>query len=201
MKLVAGLLIVGGIACAGLVYSGAYSMAADERHWTATERLLETMRERSIAMRIRDIEVPADLDDAARVRRGAGNYDAMCAGCHPEARPGRIRRSGRACIRSRRISPRRRSMAWTQAGPPRDSFGSSSTASRRPACRPGPGAGWTTPRSGTWSPCCGTCRSCRPRTTLRSSRPAPAIRMQAARAMNTRTAMGTRTEPARGAKP
>lgn len=27
------------------------------------------------------IEAP-DLEDAARIRRGSGNYDSMCAGCH-----------------------------------------------------------------------------------------------------------------------
>jgi mono/diheme cytochrome c family protein len=86
LKLVVGLAIAGAAASAGFVYSGAYDMAADEPHWTVTEKLLEALRERSVAMRIRDIEVPADLGDAARVRRGAGNYDAMCAGCH--LRPG-----------------------------------------------------------------------------------------------------------------
>jgi len=82
LKLVVVLVIAGAVVSAGLVYSGAYNMAADEPHWMPTERLLQALRERSIAMRIRDIEVPADLGDAARVPRGAGNYDAMCTGCH-----------------------------------------------------------------------------------------------------------------------
>ena len=86
LKLVVVLVIAGGIASAGFVYSGAYNMAADEPHWMPTEGLLEVLRERSIAVRIKGIEVPADLGDAARVRRGAGNYDAMCVGCH--LRPG-----------------------------------------------------------------------------------------------------------------
>lgn len=61
--------------------SGTYNVAADEPHSTFVYRLLEATRERSIAAHAEDIEVP-ELEDPARVRRGAGNYDAMCKGCH-----------------------------------------------------------------------------------------------------------------------
>jgi mono/diheme cytochrome c family protein/ketosteroid isomerase-like protein len=71
--IVLGVLIVG---------SGALSVAADEPHSSVIFRVLETARERSIAARADDVEVPASLDDAAMVRRGAGNYDGMCAKCH-----------------------------------------------------------------------------------------------------------------------
>lgn len=83
------LLILAAIAlaaAAGFVYSGVYNVAADEAHWPMTYGLLATLRERSIAARVGSIEVPPNLDDADRLRRGAGNYDAMCAGCH--LRPG-----------------------------------------------------------------------------------------------------------------
>lgn len=73
-------------AAAGFVYSGVYNVAADEAHWPMTYGLLATLRERSIAARIDSIAVPPNLDDAQRVQRGAGNYDAMCVGCH--LRPG-----------------------------------------------------------------------------------------------------------------
>lgn len=43
--------------------------------------LLETVRERSIEARASALVVP-DLMDAELVRQGAGNYDAMCTGCH-----------------------------------------------------------------------------------------------------------------------
>ncbi len=76
------LALLGAGAGAAFLYSGTYNMAADDPHWPMTFKLLETLRERSIAMRIRDIDVPVDLGDAARVPRGAGNYDAMCVGCH-----------------------------------------------------------------------------------------------------------------------
>jgi mono/diheme cytochrome c family protein len=75
-------LVVGVLAIAGLViWSGAVDIAADNPHSEAVFNLLETARERSIAKRVRDIEVP-DLTDEAMIRRGAGNYDSMCAGCH-----------------------------------------------------------------------------------------------------------------------
>lgn len=71
------LIIVG----AGIVYSGVINVGADAPHTNAIHALLETARQRSIAVRAQDIEVP-DLNDTKLIRSGAGNYDAMCAGCH-----------------------------------------------------------------------------------------------------------------------
>lgn len=73
------------VAGAAFVTLGGYNVAADEPHWRLTSSVMETVRERSIAARSADIVVPP-LDDETRVRTGAGNYDAMCAGCH--LRPG-----------------------------------------------------------------------------------------------------------------
>jgi mono/diheme cytochrome c family protein len=61
--------------------AGAYDVAADVPHWTLTQFVLERVRNRSIGRRSAGIEVPT-LDDATLVASGAGNYDAMCAGCH-----------------------------------------------------------------------------------------------------------------------
>ncbi|MGH8242820.1 MAG: c-type cytochrome [Steroidobacteraceae bacterium] len=72
-----------GVAKAVFVWSGAYNVAADEPHWRVTERMIETLRVRSVASRSADIAVP-ELEDEAMIRAGAGNYDAMCAGCHLE---------------------------------------------------------------------------------------------------------------------
>jgi mono/diheme cytochrome c family protein len=71
------------LAALGALFVGAgmYNVAADEVHTPLVYRLLETVRERSIAARAKDIAVP-DLTDPAMARRGAGNYDAMCVGCH-----------------------------------------------------------------------------------------------------------------------
>lgn len=81
------LLPVAIIALAGLggalaIYSGIYSVAADEPHTRPVYALMETVRNRSIAVRAADLQVPADLDDPERIRQGAGNYAAMCMGCH-----------------------------------------------------------------------------------------------------------------------
>ena len=69
------------VAGAGVLYSGVISVAADEPHSRAIEALLEFTRERSIAVRAGEIKVPS-LDDEALIRSGAGNYHAMCIGCH-----------------------------------------------------------------------------------------------------------------------
>ena len=67
---------------AGAVRAGLYDVAADTPHWRPVHALLDTVRERSIAVRAADLQPPADLASEARIRQGAGNYDAMCAGCH-----------------------------------------------------------------------------------------------------------------------
>lgn len=80
-----GILLAAAAGAAVFIRSGAYNVAADDPHWPATSRILETVRNRSIAARAADIAVP-ELDDPELIRSGAGNYDAMCAGCH--LRPG-----------------------------------------------------------------------------------------------------------------
>lgn len=76
-----GLLVLVVIGTSVFIWSGAYDVAADEPHWALTEYAMETTRERSVASRASGIVVPA-LDDESLIRAGAGNYDAMCAGCH-----------------------------------------------------------------------------------------------------------------------
>ncbi len=76
------------------VASGAYDIGADTPHWDMTRAAIETFRDRSIAVRTRDISVP-DLGDEQLVLKGAGQYAAMCVNCHlapgmkdSEIRPG-----------------------------------------------------------------------------------------------------------------
>ncbi len=78
------LLVVLG-AC--FVASGVYDIGADTPHSRPTFALLQFLRERSIQTRLGAVTKP-DLDDATRVRQGAGNYDAMCTGCH--LKPGMV---------------------------------------------------------------------------------------------------------------
>jgi mono/diheme cytochrome c family protein len=86
MKVPAAIAIIAVAAIAGSIlyfWSGAYDVAADVPHWNLTARVLEGVRRHSITKRATGMEVP-DLEDTARIQRGAGNYDAMCAGCHLE---------------------------------------------------------------------------------------------------------------------
>lgn len=83
-------MLVGAIGAALAAAAGAalvltmgwIDVGADTPHAAPVHALIEFARERSIERRIRDIVPPADLESAERVRRGAGNYDAMCVGCH-----------------------------------------------------------------------------------------------------------------------
>src|SRR5438132_906382 len=57
------LLIVAGIVCAAaFVYFGVFNAAADVPHWPLTYQLMETTRQRSIAVRAKDVQVTS-LDD------------------------------------------------------------------------------------------------------------------------------------------
>ena len=69
-------------AAAVFIWSGAYDIAADAPHTRPVHSLLQSLRERSIAARTADLVVPSDLSDPARIRQGAGNYNAMCMDCH-----------------------------------------------------------------------------------------------------------------------
>ena len=80
--LVAGALLVLVGAAAVAIYAGLYNIAADVPHPQPVYWLYETVRDRSVAARARDIVVPTDLDDANRISTGAGQYAEMCSGCH-----------------------------------------------------------------------------------------------------------------------
>ena len=74
---VAAIAVVGGF-----VWSGIYNIGADDTHTRPVYTLLQTLRHRSITARARELHPPPNLDDPALIRQGAGNYDAMCVGCH-----------------------------------------------------------------------------------------------------------------------
>jgi mono/diheme cytochrome c family protein len=79
---VAGALLVLVGAAAVAIYAGLYNIAADVPHPQIVYWLIETVRERSVETRARDILVPKDLDDSRRISKGAGQYAEMCSGCH-----------------------------------------------------------------------------------------------------------------------
>jgi mono/diheme cytochrome c family protein len=62
-------------------YSGLYNVGADDPHTNFTYNLLQTVRNRSIRSRSADLKV-ADLGDPQLILKGAGQYAAMCTGCH-----------------------------------------------------------------------------------------------------------------------
>ena len=70
--LMAGALLVLVVAAVGGIYAGLYNIAADVPHTQPVYWLLETARERSVAVRARDIVVPKDLDDANRISERCG---------------------------------------------------------------------------------------------------------------------------------
>ena len=78
---IGALLVLVGAAAVG-IYAGLYNIAADVPHTQPVYWLFDTVRERSIAVRARNIIVPNDLDNANRLSRGAGQYAEMCSGCH-----------------------------------------------------------------------------------------------------------------------
>lgn len=70
-----------GIGAILFVYSGVYDIGADAPHTKVVLTALQMLRTRSIARRARDLSMP-NLHDPDRILKGAGQYAAMCTGCH-----------------------------------------------------------------------------------------------------------------------
>ena len=75
------LIVVAALIAVGFLWSGLYDVGADDPHLAPVHAALQTLRERSIGARTGELKVP-NLADEALVRQGAGNYAAMCTGCH-----------------------------------------------------------------------------------------------------------------------
>ena len=73
--------VIAATLAATFVYSGTFNVAADVPHSEPVARLIEVVRDRSIAVRVKDIKTPS-LDDSHLVAEGAEHYAAMCADCH-----------------------------------------------------------------------------------------------------------------------
>lgn len=91
-----GILIIAVLAVfGGVVFyigAGGYDIGADTPHWEITRKVMEVVRNRSIAVRANQIELP-DLENEQLVLKGAGQYAAMCVNCHlaPEQKDSEIR--------------------------------------------------------------------------------------------------------------
>ena len=84
MKLLRSALLLGAAAsalAALVIYLGIFDVAADVPHSAFATSVIELVRDRSIAARSKDVQVPP-LDDPKLVQEGARNYAEMCAGCH-----------------------------------------------------------------------------------------------------------------------
>lgn len=75
-------LVIGVAVGVAVVYTGMLDVSADTPHSQFVYRMIDMAREQSISRSARDLNVPANLADAERIRRGSGNYAAMCVGCH-----------------------------------------------------------------------------------------------------------------------
>lgn len=73
---------LGAVVGYALIHSGSIDFAADSAHSPGMTNLIAWAREQSVAKQAREIVPPADFESEERIRRGAGNYDAMCVGCH-----------------------------------------------------------------------------------------------------------------------
>lgn len=65
-----------------VVYVGVYNIGADAPHSKPVYWMIDQLRHRSVAVRSRNIVVPANLMDVKRIQSGAGLYTEMCSGCH-----------------------------------------------------------------------------------------------------------------------
>lgn len=73
---------LGLIVAATVIASGVIDVGADTPHSSAAFSILSYARERAIARSSGEINAPANLGEPERIRRGAGNYAAMCVNCH-----------------------------------------------------------------------------------------------------------------------
>lgn len=74
-------LMAAGVAGA-VIYAGVYDIGADTPHMRPTYWLIENLRDRSIAVRARNISLPPDFNNPKRIASGAALYAEMCSGCH-----------------------------------------------------------------------------------------------------------------------
>lgn len=83
---------IAAIGTAAFVYCGVYNIGADAHHTRPVLVLMQTLRDRSVRAHSKDIQVP-DLGDSQLILKGAGQYAAMCTGCHlkPGLRDSEIR--------------------------------------------------------------------------------------------------------------
>ena len=88
IKTLVSILVLGSAAALVFIYSGFYDVGAGTPHTPATEWVLSTVMDRSVAQHAKGIKAP-DLDGAAMIKKGLGEYREWCVVCHgaPGAAP------------------------------------------------------------------------------------------------------------------
>lgn len=81
LKTISGFMLVVAIAAGYMMSAGIYNIGATDKHWLITEKLIEWMRNNSIAVRANVLEVPT-IEETEYLAIGATHYDAMCTICH-----------------------------------------------------------------------------------------------------------------------
>lgn len=81
MKTFFGLLLAALLMAAYVMGTGMYNMAATEKHWAITEKIIEWARVNSIAARSENLAIMT-MDSADSLATGAAHYDTMCTSCH-----------------------------------------------------------------------------------------------------------------------
>jgi cytochrome c553 len=77
----AAALVVFAFGATVFVGSGVYNIGADDHHTKLTLSLIESLRDRSIEVRSRSIELRY-ADAPERISAGAKSYASLCVGCH-----------------------------------------------------------------------------------------------------------------------
>jgi mono/diheme cytochrome c family protein len=80
-KVLACLTALSIVGIAVFVCSGVYNIAADKHHSRIVTAIVKQLRDRSVYVRSRAIEVP-NLEDPSKIVAGADRYARLCAGCH-----------------------------------------------------------------------------------------------------------------------
>jgi mono/diheme cytochrome c family protein len=85
------MVVLGVAAAAGIVYSGAYDVAATLPHTLVGQKLLHYAMRRSVTVRAAGVAIP-DLQDGQRIARGFALYRRDCQQCHggPGVAPGAV---------------------------------------------------------------------------------------------------------------
>jgi mono/diheme cytochrome c family protein len=82
IKISVAVVVVLAAGIGAYIYTGGYPIGADSPHSAAVLTLLSVARDRGIEAGSRDIRPPAGLSAPGRLSIGAGQYAAMCSGCH-----------------------------------------------------------------------------------------------------------------------